>query len=165
MEDENKVYVVDKLEEALLEKYERLKFILDSEPDASDEYKNAEREVNILIDKMQAFHKTNCEYFAKEEERDIEKRKNEDMAELEDQKLKAHSETERERNEMTLKLEQEKQKLTWKRIAFEFGKIVVPIIGGAIVYSKAQNKVLKFEETGRITSTAGRELHLPKIFK
>lgn len=146
MEEENKkIYVVDQLEEALLQKYERLKQIIEQSEFGSEEHKAAERELNCLIDQMQTFHNTNCEYFAKDEDRKIKKEYNDDMAELEDQRI-------------------QQQKLTWKRVAFEIGKVVVPIIGSAVVYFKAQRNILKFEETGRITSTAGRELHLPKLF-
>lgn len=87
--------------------------------------------------------KDNYDYYDKEARREIEKAKNEAMAEI-------------ERN---------KQKLTWGRVTFETAKVVLPILVSFAGYNVFQKRILKFEETGRISSTAGRELHLPRVFK
>jgi hypothetical protein len=86
------------------------------------------------------------------------------MLELEERKMEQHEMIEESRNEAGIRLEQEKQKITWKRVAFELGKLVIPLGISIVHYNMAQKKVFDFEEHGRITSTAGRELHLPKIF-
>lgn len=73
-------------------------------------------------------------------------------------------EADAKRAKAQLELEREKSKLDWKRAAFEMAKVLVPgFIGGAF-YLKAQERVLKFEETGRIVSSAGRDLRLPNLF-
>lgn len=157
--------VVDKLEEALMEKYDRLVERLE-DPSLSKgeyDYDRTEKELSDLIKEMQTFYKTDCEYWAKQEERRIEEEHNKEMLALEEKKLAEHNRVEQERNETNIQLEKEKQKLTWQRVAFEFGKVILSAGISAVVFFKAQEKVLKFEETGRITSTAGRELHLPKL--
>lgn len=73
-------------------------------------------------------------------------------------------EIDRERNQSTVELERQKQDLTWKRFGIEVAKIIIPVTVPLIAYSIYQKRLLKFEETGRVCSTAGRELHLPKIF-
>lgn len=81
-----------------------------------------------------------------------------------------HDKTERrrieeKRNDAQNETERDKQKLTWGRVGLEMAKVVVPIVVSFAGYNVFQKRVLKFEETGRITSTAGRELHLPKFGK
>lgn len=73
-------------------------------------------------------------------------------------------EIDKERNQSTVELERQKQDLTWKRFGIEVAKIIIPVTVPLIAYSVYQKRLLKFEETGRVCSTAGRELHLPKIF-
>lgn len=96
-----------------------------------------------LVELLITTDKDNADYYDKKERRRIEEERN-----------KAQNQTERE-----------KQKLTWGRAAFEMAKVVVPMVGSLIGYNIFQKRVLKFEETGRITSTAGRELHLPRFTK
>lgn len=67
------------------------------------------------------------------------------------------------KNEMLYELEQEKNRLRWDRVSFELSKILVPALISVFSYKYFQGRVLDFEENGRITSTAGRELHLPKF--
>lgn len=85
----------------------------------------------------------NYEYYDKDERRRIEEERN-----------KAMNETERD-----------KQKLTWGRVGLEMAKLVVPLLVSFAGYNVFQKRILKFEETGRLTSTASRELHLPKFMK
>lgn len=72
---------------------------------------------------------------------------------------------EEERNKAQNETERDKQKLTWGRVGLEMAKVVVPLVVSFAGYNVFQKRVLKFEETGRISSTAGRELHLPKFMK
>lgn len=71
-----------------------------------------------------------------------------------------------EKIQKDLELEAAKKKddISWKKVAFEMGKIVVPLAISIVHYNVAANKMYDFETHGRITSTAGRELKLPKIF-
>ena len=96
-----------------------------------------------LADKLIAVDKDDIEAWDKQERREIEKKRNDDANEI----------------------EKEKQKLGWKRIGFEMAKVVVPIVVSMIGYNTFQKRVMKYEETGRISSTAGRELHLPSFMK
>ena len=96
-----------------------------------------------LVELLIATDKDNADYYDKQERRRIEEDRN-----------KAINETERD-----------KQKLTWGRVGLEMAKVVVPLVVSFAGYNVFQKRVLKFEETGRISSTAGRELHLPKFMK
>ena len=72
---------------------------------------------------------------------------------------------EEERNKAADATERKKQELTWGRVTLEMAKVVVPLIISFVGYNVFQKRLMKFEETGRITSTAGKELHLPKFMK
>lgn len=152
------------LQEALLERYDQFKNAMHTYPEDSDEYKAAKRGMGELIQEMQTFNKNECDYWAKQEERRIEEEHNEAMIAIEERKLEEHNRVERERNEANLAVEREKRKISWQRVAFEFGLILVPLFMNRSTYFKAQGNMLEFEKTGRVTSTVGRELHLPKIF-
>lgn len=96
-----------------------------------------------LVELLITADKDNSDYYDKQERRRIEEERN-----------KAQNETERD-----------KQKLTWDRVGLEMAKVIVPLLVSFAGYNVFQKRVLKFEETGRISSTAGRELHLPKFMK
>lgn len=96
-----------------------------------------------LVELLITTDKDNADYYDKQERRRIEEDRN-----------KAMNETERD-----------KQKLTWGRVGLEMAKVVVPLVVSFAGYNVFQKRVLKFEETGRISSTPGRELHLPKFMK
>lgn len=72
---------------------------------------------------------------------------------------------EEERNKVMASIEQKKQELTWGRVLFETAKLVIPLGVSFVGYNVFQKRLLKFEETGRVVSTAGRELHLPRFMK
>lgn len=104
---------------------------------------DALKNVTALTELLITADKDGYDYHDKEERRRIEEKKNDATAEI----------------------EREKSKLTWGRIGFEIGKVVIPTLVSMAGYNVFQKRVLKFEETGRISSTAGRELHFPKFFK
>lgn len=87
--------------------------------------------------------KDNADYYDKEEKRRIEE----------------------ERNKAMESVERDKQKLTWQRVCFEMAKVVVPLAIQIVAFGNLQGRMFKFEETGRVTSTGGREMHLPKFWK
>lgn len=74
-------------------------------------------------------------------------------------------ELEREKNESMVQIEQEKNVISKPKMILEIARIVVPVVVPMIAYGIYQKRLLEFEETGRVNSTAGRELHLPKFFK
>lgn len=109
----------------------------------SKEGKEALTKATALTELLITVDKDGYDYHDKEERRRIEEKKNDATAEV----------------------EREKAKLTWGRVGLELGKVIAPILVSFAGYNVFQKRVLKFEETGRIVSTAGRELHLPKFFK
>lgn len=72
---------------------------------------------------------------------------------------------EEERNKAMNEVEREKQKITLSKAGLEMAKVVVPLMISFVAYNVFQKRVMKFEETGRVTSTAGKELHLPRFMK
>lgn len=70
-----------------------------------------------------------------------------------------------DKNKSMTEIEAEKSNLSWKKVLLEMAKVVVPSCISVWAYNKFQRRLLDFEENGRITSLAGRELHLPKFFK
>lgn len=105
--------------------------------------KEALTKATALTELLITADKDNYDYFDKEDRRRIEDEKNKAAAEI----------------------EREKSKLTWGRVGLEMGKVIAPMLMSLVAYNVFQKRVLKFEETGRINSTAGRELHFPRIFK
>lgn len=96
-----------------------------------------------LVELLVNTDRDNAEYYDKQERRRIEEERN-----------RAMNETERD-----------KQKLTWGRVGLEMAKVIVPLGVSFVGYNVFQKRILKFEETGRLTSTASRELHLPRFLK
>lgn len=110
--------------------------------EGSEEESRIIKNIGELSDKLNKFNATDIEADDKFERREIEKQKNDRIADLEEQK----------------------SKLDIKRAGFEMLKLIVPgIIGGAF-YLEAQKRILRFEETGRLTTSAARDLHLPNLF-
>ena len=72
---------------------------------------------------------------------------------------------EEERNKAMEQIERDKQKITWGRVGLEMSKVVVPLLIQLVAFGSYWRKTLKFEETGRITSSVGREMHFPKFWK
>ena len=75
-------------------------------------------------------------------------------------------EIDRQRNNNMLLVEAEKNKLDWKRGILEGAKVVIPALVSLITLRKwgiKFDKMLKFEETGHFTTSASREVHLPKL--
>lgn len=75
-------------------------------------------------------------------------------------------EIDRERNRTMVQIESEKNKLDWKRWVLEGAKVAIPAAVSLITlhqWSCKFERMLKFEETGHFTTSASRELHLPKL--
>lgn len=100
-----------------------------------------DNEISKISSCLLDYNRQQLEYYDKEERRRIEEKKNDEMT----------------------KVERNKQKIGWERWAFEFLKLGITIGTGMYSFFKGQSNMLNFEEHGRITTTAGRELHLPKI--
>lgn len=123
-------------------------FVVRTLQDASNENNAAERGYLIsdacrLLDKLSEDEKLRLETLDKEERRNLEAMKNETLSEI----------------------EKEKAKISWKKVLFEMSKLLGPVIITMLGYDIFQRRILRFEETGRIASTAGRELHLPRFMK
>lgn len=101
-------------------------------------------EANSILDRLIQAEKDNADAWDKDQRRRIEIRKNKDAADIE--KLKITS-------------------MPWKRVLVELAKVSIPAILSGGLFWAAQTRVLNFEETGRFTSTASKQLGAPRIFK
>lgn len=135
MTDENLARLESSLE-AMIKEIETL-------TPGSKERQNAVQDVRALVAALNETDSTMADWTDKQEKRRIDEEKNQSMAEI----------------------EKAKSDLTWKKIFVEFGKILIPSFISVWAYDRFQKRLLGFEETGRVNSTAGRELHLPKFFK
>lgn len=131
------------LKEGLLEEVAYHLEEIDKLENGSKEQQAMVQDLKLLVDALNVMNKNELDALNEAERREIEKLKNEKLYELEKQKAS----------------------LGWQRVVFEMSKIAVPLIVSGLLYEHFQNKVLDFEENGRVTSTAGRELHLPKFWK
>lgn len=99
-------------------------------------------ETEGLIDKLALLEKEGAEAWDKQERRRIEE----------------------EKAQMMANVETSKQEIKPKRAAFEIAKVLAPVIASGILYGIYQRRMIDFEENGRITTSVGRDLHLPNIF-
>ena len=100
--------------------------------------------VTKLLERLTEAETANEKWFDNQERRDID----------------------RERNKTMVQIEAEKNKLDWKRVVLEGAKVVIPAAVSLITlrqWSCKFERMLKFEETGHFTTSASRELHLPKL--
>ena len=131
------------LREKLLEEIDRHLMMIPSLEDGSKEQAIAVEDLTKLVNQINQLQATEWEYFDKQERRDLDKAKNEAM----------------------LEIEKKKSDITWQRVLFEIGgKVVLPAALTLVGYNVFQKRILKFEETGRLVTSASRELHLPKIW-
>ncbi len=107
------------------------------------EFGNAMERSIRLIELLATIDKDSTDYHDKEEKRRIE-----------EDRLKA-----------SIELEQIKQRVTAGRATLEIAKVVVPVVLTMIGYNVFQKRLLIFEETGRLTTTASKDLHLPRFTK
>lgn len=129
----------DMLEKAAQVQLERIEKADPETKEGKDALAKAVELVNLLI----STDKIGYDYHDREERRRIDEEKN-----------KSDNQT-----------EIDKQKLTWSKVGLEMAKAIVPLAVSMIGYNVFQKRLMRFEETGRVCSTAGRELHLPKFMK
>lgn len=131
------------LKEGLLEEVAYHLEEIDKLANGSKEQQVMVQDLKLLVDALNTMNQAELNAMNESERREIERIKNEKLYEL----------------------EKEKSKLGWSRVAFEMAKVMLPTIVSIAAYEHFQKRILEFEENGRINSTAGRELHLPKFWK
>lgn len=131
------------LKEGLLEEVAYHLEEIDKLENGSKEQQAMVQDLKLLVDALNVMNKNELDAMNEAERREIERIKNEKLYEL----------------------EQQKTHLGWQRVTFEMAKIVVPTIISIAAYDWFQRRVIDFEENGRLTTTASRELHLPKFMK
>ena len=131
------------LKDALLEEIAYHLAEIDRLENGSKEQQAMVQDLKMLVDSLNAINQTELNALNESERREIERIKNENL----------------------YKLEEEKSKLSWQRTTFEMAKILIPSIISIAAYDYFQRRIIDFEENGRLTTTASRELHLPKFMK
>lgn len=134
---------VDNVKAGLIEEIAYHLEEIDNLANGSQEQQRMVDDLTKLVDSLNKLNQTEYEKLDKDGRRKIDTMKNQALYEL----------------------EQKKSELSWQRVTFEMAKIMIPTIISIGAYEHFQRRILEFEETGRITSTAGRELHLPRFFK
>lgn len=131
------------------ETYELLEAAIQEEVDSIKEFEKGseKREKAVeqsvkLIDRLIMIDKDDADSFDKEKRREIEEKK----------------------IESTNEIEAGKQQITWKKAAFEFGKIALPMVASAVLYFAALKENERFEETGTWKCKGGRELRVKDSF-
>lgn len=116
---------------------------IDKLSNGSQEQQRMVDDLQKLVDSLNKLNQADYDAYDKQERREIDRLKNQALYDL----------------------EKKKSELSWQRVTFEMAKIIVPTVISIGAYEHFQRRILEFEETGRINSTAGRELHLPRFFK
>lgn len=131
------------LKDALLEEVAYHLEEIDKLGNGSKEQQAMVQDLKLLVDALNVINQNELNALNEAERREIERMKNENLYELEKQKAG----------------------LGWQRVTFEMAKIIVPSIISIAAYDWFQRRIIDFEENGRLTTTASRELHLPKFMK
>lgn len=131
------------LKDALLEEVAYHLEEIDKLGNGSKEQQAMVQDLKLLVDALNVINQNELNALNEAERREIERMKNEKLYELEKQKAG----------------------LGWQRVTFEMAKILIPSIISIAAYDYFQRRIIDFEENGRLTTTASRELHLPKFMK
>lgn len=107
------------------------------------ERSEAVADIKLLAAALNEALQIEMEAFDKQEKRRIDEDKNRSFASLEAQKLQ----------------------FDWKGAGVDIAKAILATLISIKAYSIFQRRVFDFEENGRLTSTASRELHLPRFWK
>lgn len=68
-------------------------------------------------------------------------------------------------DEMNHQLESDRNNLDWRKVALDLIKVFGPIIISVMSYAVLQQKLLRFEETGNLSTSASKQFSLPKFWK
>lgn len=109
------------------------------------ELNNAEKDLTRIIMAIGAYHKDLAGFEARRQE------------------IEVSNKAEKKKRKTAIEVERQKSKIPWTFRAFDIVKIALPIILGSVTYGIAQKRLLKFEEEGHLTTSAGKDLHLPKM--
>lgn len=131
------------LREGLETEVQRQLELIDSVPKGSKEQAVITEDLTKLVGCIDRLNQTEYEFYDRQERREIDRKKNESM----------------------LELENKKSEIGFTRAAFELAKVIIPPVITLVAYDRFQKRIIKFEETGRLVSTAARELHLPKFLR
>lgn len=117
--------------------------LLNSVSKGSKEQSVLVEDLTKLVNNIDRLNQSEWEFYDRQERREIDRKKNEAMIEL----------------------ERKKSEISLARASFELAKVIIPPVITIVAYDVFQKRIIKFEETGRLVSTAARELHLPKFLR
>lgn len=168
------------LKEKLLKEYDDIVLAMNDVPPGDEEYVALDKRSQKILDEIVRLEEMNSKVEIENakissSEKELEK-KMEHESKLERLRIIYEKEAAEEkelhdhnmakcRHDDEMEVEKLKKKESFSRMMIESAKIIVPTLVPIIAYNIFQKRVMKYEETGRIVSTAGRELHLPKFMK
>lgn len=117
--------------------------LLKQQEPGSEEHERLSKEIVSLTQAVDRLNQTEMDTFDKQERRIADEKNKQQLYELEVQK----------------------SKIDWKRWGLDMVKVLVPGLVGWMFYTANQEKLLKYEEEGRVTSDTGRQgTRLPNPF-
>ena len=133
----------EELRESLKEQIEKDLELLKKEQPGSEEHERLNKEIVSLTESVNKLNQTEMDSWDKQCRREADEKNKQQIYELEVQK----------------------SKVDWKRWGLDMVKVLVPGLIGWMFYTANQEKLLKYEEEGRVTSDTGRQgTRLPNPF-
>lgn len=109
----------------------------------SEEHERLTKEINTLTSSLDRLNQTEMDSWDKQCRREADEKNKQQIYELEVQK----------------------SRIDWKRWGLDMVKVIIPGVIGWVFYTANQEKLLKYEEEGRVTSDTGRQgTRLPNPF-
>lgn len=125
----------ENLKESLRSQIEKDLDLLGQHKSGSEEHERLTKEICALTKSLDDLNRSELDAFDKQERREADSKKNQQLYELEVQK----------------------QKVDWKRWGLDVLKVAITGGIGWIFYTYNQRKLLEYEETGRVNSDTGRQ--------
>lgn len=133
----------EELEQSLRERIDKDLALLERAEPGSEERERLNKEVVSLTESLNKLNQTEMDTFDKQERRMADERNKQQLYEL----------------------EVKKSKIDWKRWGLDMIKVLTPLLITWGFYTANQEKLLKYEEEGRVTSDTGRQgTRLPNPF-
>lgn len=151
------------IKDELVTECERLTEIINNEDVGSDKWKMAYAKKQDILEKMLAYEKMESDYVTKQEERELQKQRDESMREIEEQKMKQHAEIEQKRRDTEKELEKRKEIIKYICIGADAVMLFVPLAISIKERHTSEDKMYNYEEHGRLVSTVARQWRLPEI--
>jgi hypothetical protein len=154
----------ENLQTVLEQEIKRCQDVLDTHDPGTDEYNEANEQLNKLLG-----HSVNFVKNYNDTMNNAEKISNDDghareMERIEKQKLEAKIDSDHAQNETQLEIERSKQNVNWTKVGIDVGKVVLAAGLSWLMYSTAQKREMEYDSNGNIHRRKSTgDVHLPKM--